>query len=289
MLGVLLIDKPAGLTSHDIVARLRRILGTKRIGHAGTLDPIATGLLVMAVGPATRFLQYLSLEPKVYEATFQFGAETDTYDCEGEAHSHREVPSDLAARIEEKLPSFIGEIAQLPPMFSAVKKAGQPLYKYAREGVEVERTERAVFIDKFELAATTGTTAKFTIVCSGGTYVRTLAHDLGQLIGCGAYVQELRRTQVGVFHIDDAMDWESASAEKVIPLAEAIYPMEKVALNEVQVEHVRQGRQIQIADRQAGKIALVDETGQIVGVGTATGNRVQPDCVLPVEANGAVV
>ena len=133
MLGILLINKPAGITSHDVVSRCRRKLQTKRVGHAGTLDPLATGLLVMAVGPATRFLQYLPLEPKEYVATIKFGESTNTYDSEGEVTESRPVPKNLEERLVDVFPDFTGEIDQLPPMFSAVKKDGKPLYAYARK------------------------------------------------------------------------------------------------------------------------------------------------------------
>ena len=162
MLGILVIDKPPGMTSHDVVDRVRRRLGTRRVGHAGSLDPMATGVLVVAVGPATRFLQYLPLEPKEYEATIAFGTETDTQDAEGSVLATAPVPSDLDRRVEELLPEFLGPIEQLPPMFSAVKRAGKPLYAYARKGEEVDRTPRTVYVDVFEPLGD----GRYRIVCS---------------------------------------------------------------------------------------------------------------------------
>src|SRR5476649_403009 len=182
MFGILLIDKPLGGTSHDVVNHIRRRFGTRRVGHAGTLDPLGTGLLVVAVGPATRFLQYLPLEPKVYIAEVAFGHSTPTYDAEGELSEARPVPENLAEAIDSKLPAFRGLIQQLPPMYSAIKVGGKPLYKFAREGKEQVRESRTVHIDTFEILSIEGDKATARISCSGGTYIRSLANDLGEAL-----------------------------------------------------------------------------------------------------------
>jgi len=290
VLGFLLIDKPQGITSHDVVARLRRRLNTRRIGHAGTLDPLATGLLVVAVGPATRFLQYLDLEPKEYRVVMKFGVESDSYDADGQIVAEKPVPGDLEARVAEALPQFQGEIDQLPPLYSAVKKDGRPLYDYARKGIEVERTTRRVFIEQFSVDSWNGDELEAVIVCSGGTYVRTLAHDLGQAVGCGAIVTSLTREGVGQFGIEDALELDEASPEKLIPLAEALHPMPLITLNVGHVDYIRNGRPVPLKHEVPTKmVGLMDLDGNVVGVGRVEGSTVHPECVLPVEAMSDVL
>lgn len=285
MIGVLLVNKPEGITSHDVVYRVRRALGTKRVGHAGTLDPIATGLLVLAVGPATRFLQYLPLEPKEYDCTVLFGQETNTYDAEGTVTATLPVPSDLGAKIQEARPGFLGKIEQLPPLYSAVKKAGKPLYAYARKGEEVERDSRSVFVESFDVLSVVGDRADLRLVCSGGTYVRTLAHDLGQVLGCGAHVVALQRTRVGEFDIDDTCETDEISPDKLIPLREALKPMPMVQLNEGQLGRIRNGQWVKVdAAPPVSHVALLDVNGDVVSVAKVQGNVLQPECVIPSEA-----
>ncbi len=287
MLGVLLINKAEGWTSHDVVAKLRGILRTKKIGHAGTLDPLATGLLVVAVGSATRFLQFMHLEPKIYETTFRFGVSTNTYDAEGEVTEERPVPADLEAKLVEILPDFVGEIKQLPPMYSAVKKAGKPLYAYARKGEEVERELRDVFIEEIEILEIKGSDVRFRMTCSGGTYVRTLAHDIGERLGCGSYVESLSRTQIGSFRLDAAKTIEEIGPADLIPLSVAVHPMPVASLNETQVEHVHHGRPIRLSSPIGATIALANPAGDIIGIGIQQGPMYQPECVIPVEAYGS--
>lgn len=290
MLGIVLIDKPVGITSHDVVSRLRRRFQTRRIGHAGTLDPLATGLLVVAVGPATRFLQYLPLEPKEYISTFKFGQTTNTYDAEGEITEERPVPSSLEAAIAHNITLFRGEIQQTPPLFSAVKVNGQPLYKYARKGEEVEVKSRTVFIEEMELLSINGEEAQFRIVCSGGTYVRSLAHDLGEAIGCGAYISQLARSQVGEFHIENAVTLDDVSESDLIPLNKALKPMPLEKLNPIQIEYVRNGRQIQFRHPMTAKtVGLTDQDGNVIGIGHVVGNMVQPECIIPAEVIHGVI
>lgn len=283
MLGILLIDKPKGITSHDVVNVLRRKFSTKRVGHAGTLDPLGTGLLVVAVGPATRFLQYLSLEPKEYVCTIRFGLETTTQDSEGEPVSERELPADLSASISSAIPRFLGLIEQIPPMYSAVKKDGRPLYEYARKGIEVERRSRKVHIDEIAIIGVTGGSANVRVVCSGGTYVRTLAHDLGGAIGCGAHLTALQRTGAGRFQLDDAVALDEVGADNVMPLPEALAPMPILQLGGDDVAAIRQGRAVAYQNSiYDGYVGLIDETGNIVGVARSSGATMQPECVLPV-------
>jgi len=281
VLGVLLIDKPKGGTSHDVVNTIRRRLGMKRVGHAGTLDPMATGLLVVAVGPATRFLQYLPLEPKGYEATIRFGQATTTYDTEGEASFEGEVSKDLLGAANAAVGEYLGLIQQQPPMFSAIKVKGQPLYKLARKGEEVERASRTVHIGKFDLTQVDENTLTAQIVCSGGTYVRSLAHDLGQSMGCGAHLVGLRRFQVGRFEIDEATPLEDIDGQHLVSLEEALRPMPMAILDSRRVVQVREGRQIRIEEYANDVVALQEPDGQVFGIARVTDHIAQPECVIP--------
>ncbi len=287
MLGVVLIDKPLGITSHDVIARLRRKFQTRRIGHAGTLDPLATGLLVVAVGPATRFLQYLPLEPKEYVGTIRFGVETTTQDAEGEVVAEKPVPSDLMSEISGVLAEFKGSIQQLPPLYSAVKKEGKPLYVYARRGEEVERERRTVFISEAELLAQTGNEVDVRVVCSGGTYMRTWAHDLGQRLGCGAHLSALRRTRVGKFAIEDAVTLEEVAPGDLRPLVEALPPVPLVEITHRQAEAIRHGQAIGFPRPPAGLVCgLVGPEGDVIGMARIQGQELQPECVIPVLGGG---
>lgn len=258
-------------------------MGTRRVGHSGTLDPIANGLLVVAVGPATRFLQFLPLEPKEYVATFEFGRATTTYDAEGETVSESAPPNDLRAAILEHRPEFLGLIKQVPPMHSAIKLNGKPLYTYARKGEEVEREPRRVHIGEFEILEIDGVTAKIRIECSGGTYVRSLGHDLGQSMGCGATMVALTRTRVGRFWLNGAVSLESASPTDLVPLREALQPVAMVMLNEKQVVAIRTGQTVLISDPppDGANVALLDPDGNVFSMARVQGNVVQPDCVIP--------
>ena len=265
------------------MARVRRKLGIRRTGHAGTLDPLASGLLVVAVGPATRFLQYLPLEPKVYEATFRFGETTTTYDAEGDIIAKSEVPADLVEAVKQNLPRLRGSIEQVPPIYSAIKKDGQPLYAYARRGEEVEIKSRNVFIQEFELIGGEETDLHFRITCSGGTYIRSLAHDLGEAVGCGAHINSLRRTKVGKFSVGEAASIEDCSANDLIPLAEALPPFRLVQVNSGQVDHIQHGRPVKLAlSVDEPLVGFLDESGNVVGVGRVKDEWAHPECVIPV-------
>jgi tRNA pseudouridine55 synthase len=203
--GVLLVDKPAGFTSHDVVACLRRKLAMKRIGHAGTLDPMATGLLIILVGKATRISQYLTNLDKEYEGTIELGKVTNSQDADGEVLETRPVPPLTEQEVRATLQTFLGDQYQTPPMFSAIKVDGVPLYKRARKGEEVEREPRFIRVASYELIRFAPPHLGFRLRCSKGTYVRTLAHDFGQKLGCGAHLCALRRTATDKFRIDDAL------------------------------------------------------------------------------------
>jgi len=290
VLGILLVKKPKGLTSHDVVNDIRRRFGTRRVGHAGTLDPLATGLLVVAVGPATRFLQYLPLEPKVYEADVRFGFSTNTYDAEGDLENERPVPEDLAGAIEAALPPFRGLIQQLPPMYSAIKVNGKALYKYARKGEEAPvREPRTVHISDFSPLSVGHCESRFLVVCSGGTYIRSLANDLGAAMGCGAYLAGLVRTQVGRFTLDQAVELSDARPSDLISLEEALPPMPLIQLDASQTENVREGRMIGMGEPPASTlVALREPSGAVFSVARVTGNLLQPECVIPAKVPDGV-
>jgi tRNA pseudouridine55 synthase len=226
--GVLLVDKPHGGTSHDVVARLRRKLGMKRIGHAGTLDPMATGLLIMLIGKATRVSQYLISLDKEYEGTIELGKITNSQDADGEVLETRPVPPLTEAEVRAAMQTFQGDQYQTPPMFSAIKIKGVPLYKKARKGEEVEREPRFIRVSGYELTRCALPHLDFRLRCSKGTYVRTLAHDLGQKLGCGAHLCALRRTAIDRFRIDAALPLEEIEGLPVSEIEKRLLPVYNV-------------------------------------------------------------
>ncbi len=220
MNGVLIIDKPQGKTSFDIVRQVRRLCKTRRVGHAGTLDPLATGVLPVAVGWATRLVEYMMAGDKTYQATLKLGAATDTQDSEGEILEEKAWQDIDRAALDKAIVSFVGEIEQLPPMYSALKKDGKPLYLLARQGVEVERQPRSLHIDSLVIDDFSPPFVTFTVRCSKGTYIRTLCHDLGQKLNSAAHMTSLRRLSCGHF---DASD--SHTLEELQELAEQGRPL----------------------------------------------------------------
>jgi tRNA pseudouridine55 synthase len=202
--GLLVIDKPGGMTSHDVVHRLRKITSERSIGHLGTLDPMATGVLPLLLGKFTRLAQYFSSTEKSYTGTIRFGFATDTYDCEGEAMGPRVEPALTLDQVRTASERFRGEIEQLPPPFSAKKVAGTPAYKLARAGKPVDLKAARIRISTFEIVGLKGVEATFTMRVSAGGYVRAVAHELGKDVGCGAHLSSLRRTQAGAFILADA-------------------------------------------------------------------------------------
>jgi tRNA pseudouridine55 synthase len=202
--GAILIDKPAGPTSHDVVDAIRRKFGIKKVGHCGTLDPNATGLLIIVLGRGTKLSEKLMSDDKVYEGTMKFGETTNSYDADGELVSSLPVPPLTIEELNRLASEFLGDQMQMPPMVSAVKKDGVPLYKLARKGIEVQREPRLIHIYKFQFSAYQEPVGHFRIACTKGTYVRAIAHELGQKLGCGAHLSTLRRLASGKFQIDNA-------------------------------------------------------------------------------------
>jgi tRNA pseudouridine55 synthase len=205
MTGVLIIDKPAGISSFDVVRAVRRSCRARRVGHAGTLDPFATGVLPIAIGQATRLIEYLMAGDKEYVATMRLGVTTDTQDLDGNVLEERPWEHVTCQRVAEAIKGFIGTIWQVPPMFSAIKQNGQPLYRLARRGIEVDRQAREVRIETIELLACDLPNVRLRVSCSKGTYIRTLCHDLGQVLECGAHLVQLRRTRCGHFAEADCL------------------------------------------------------------------------------------
>ena len=204
MTGIVIVDKPAGWTSQDVTARLRRVFGTRRIGHGGTLDPMATGVLPVFVGRATRGVEFFEHADKTYEAVLRLGTVTDTQDRTGAVLEKRPAAV-TEAEFRDILPKFTGKIAQVPPMYSAIKVDGKKLYELARAGKEVERKPREITIFSLELLEFSGETAKIRVHCSKGTYIRTLCHDIGAALGCGACMETLRRTAAGEYTLADSV------------------------------------------------------------------------------------
>ncbi len=223
--GVLLIDKPTDHTSHDVVARIRGILRMKRVGHAGTLDPMATGLLVVLLGKATKLSQFLMSVDKTYSGSIRLGQVTNTQDAEGEVLETRPVPAFTEEQVRAALRGMVGDQYQTPPMFSAIKINGQPLYKAARAGEEVEREPRFIRVKRFELTRwAPPDTLDFVVDCTKGTYVRTLAHDLGQKLGCGAHLSALRRLSSGPLQVERAVTLEALQKMSPAEVQAALVP-----------------------------------------------------------------
>lgn len=229
--GILLIDKPTGCTSHDVVNKLRRKLSIKRIGHAGTLDPLGTGLLIMLIGKATKASQYLMNLEKEYEATIKLGESTDSQDADGSILEAKPVPSIEEENLKELLKAFEGDQYQTPPMYSAKKVNGVPLYKLARKGKEIAREPRPIKILKLELKSLQLPFLKVYIHCSKGTYVRTLAHDIGQKIGCGAHLTELRRVASSHFRVCDAISLNHLENMELTEIKNRLIPLYRAVPN----------------------------------------------------------
>jgi len=306
MNGTLIVDKPAGITSHDVVAQVRRIIGERRVGHTGTLDPFATGVLVILVGKATRLLQFLSGAEKEYEAVIRFGYATDTGDATGQKMEvqpkSRSAQSLLEDEIEAALASLRGVINQVPPMYSAKKVAGQKLYELARRGEQIERQPVKVTITKFDAIEVNGqlirmrddSTAELDVrvACSAGTYVRTLAEDLGTELGVGAHLAALRRTRAGRFPIEDAITLERLAElreanevdDVMISMDETVGHLPFVELNDHDVGRVLNGIKIEVDSDHENQVymRLRNASGELIALGVydSANRMVHPRVVL---------
>ena len=228
--GAILVDKPAGPTSHDVVDAIRRKFQIKKVGHCGTLDPNATGLLIIVLGRGTKLSERLMGDDKVYEGTVKFGEATDSYDCDGEITGSLPVMPMTLDQLNAEAATFIGDIMQVPPMVSAIKKNGVPLYKLARQGIEVEREPRLIHVYNFRFTEYTEPFGKCRVACTKGTYIRSLAHDLGQKLGCGAHLTELRRSASGKFDVADALTLAAVLKLTSAELEKRVLPYLKLAV-----------------------------------------------------------
>jgi len=273
--GLLLVDKPSGMTSHDAVDVVRRSLGTRKVGHAGTLDPMATGLLVLGVGRATRLLRYLGELPKTYAATGRLGEETDTLDAEGEIV--RTAPVDVSlAEVERACASLVGESMQTPPAYSAVKVGGRRLYEAARKGEVLEAPARPIRVDAFEVTAFDGRDLEARVTCSGGTYVRVLVAEVGRTLGCGAHLVRLRRTTIGSFRVEDAHPPGAGTLE---PVERAVEHLPSVRLDPEEARAASHGRPLGPAG-VVGPYAVFDPDNALVGIYRDEGAMAVPQVIL---------
>jgi tRNA pseudouridine55 synthase len=275
--GILLIDKPRGITSHDAVDAVRRALGVRKVGHAGTLDPMATGLLVMGVGRATRLLRFLGDMDKEYEGTARLGEETDTLDADGEIV--RTAPVHVSeAEVAAAMAELTGEVEQQPPAYSAVRVGGRRLHREARAGRALAAEPRTVRVDAFELGGFDGRDIEFRVVCSGGTYVRSLAADLGARLGTGAHLVRLVRTRIGPFRAEDASPPDGPGP--LLPIERAVAHLPRMELSEDEAQAARHGRPLGPPDGP-GFHAAFDPDGRLVGVYRDCGTRACPEVVVP--------
>ena len=272
--GVLVVDKPIGLTSHDVVQHIRKGTGIRRAGHTGTLDPRASGVLVVLIGPAVRLSEYVSASDKRYQATIKFGSSTDTYDIEGRITNEASIDNLDEEVFHEIINQFVGEIQQTPPPYSAVKVKGRKAYEMARKGEEVDLEPRTIHVYSLDVLEWEPPEAVIDVYCSSGTYVRSLANDLGEALGTGAHLIGLRRTKSGQFTLRDAVPLrrlkEAFDAgnwyEFLIPAAEALSDWPMVELDADQVELVRHGHRVPAEDRIEHMVRGVSEQGDLVAL-----------------------
>jgi tRNA pseudouridine55 synthase len=274
--GLLLVDKPAGITSHDVVDVVRRALEMRKVGHAGTLDPMATGLLLVGVGRATRLLRFLGDLPKTYQGTLRLGIETTTLDAEGEVE--RTAPfTATESEVRDAMRELVGESLQRPPAYSAVRVGGRRLYEAAREGERLEAAPRPIRVDAFDLVSFEPPDATFRVTCSGGTYVRVLAADVGAALGCGAHLTALRRTAIGPFRVEDAVPPERPGLP--LPLDSALRHLPRLDLGADEASAASHGRPLGPAGI-AGPYGVFDPEGVLIGVYEDDGPRARPQVIL---------
>lgn len=289
--GLLNINKSAGMTSHDVVNRVRRILGQRRVGHAGTLDPTATGILLVCAGQATRLVEYLVPGIKTYQGSILLGKSTDTYDSEGETTSETGTEHVTREMVETAMGFFMGEIEQVPPAYSAVKRNGIPAYKLARKGEDITLPARKVRIDSFELLEWNRPRLNFRIVCHSGTYVRSIAHDLGAALETGGYLESLCRTTSGSWKLEGAHDLEEIEAaaredrlDSIIhPFSEVLADMPRITISAKEAEQLNCGRTLMLGIEGCPEtVCARTEAGRLVAILVPDGgNRWKPRKVFP--------
>jgi tRNA pseudouridine55 synthase len=274
--GILPVHKPPGITSHDAVNTVRRALGIRKVGHAGTLDPMASGLLLIGVGRATRLLRFLGDLEKEYEGTGRLGTETDTLDAFGRVV--RTAPVEVAEQeLAAAMAGLVGEIEQRPPAYSAVKVEGRKLYEAARRGERLEAPPRRVLVSRFDLLRFGGSDFEFRTVCSSGTYVRVLVADVGSRLGCGAHLARLVRTRIGPFRLDEAVAPHERAT--LLPVERAVAHLPRLELDPEETMAARHGRPLGPAGI-SGPYAVFDEDGLLVGIYRDEGARARPEVIL---------
>jgi tRNA pseudouridine55 synthase len=274
--GLLLIDKPQGVTSHDVVDVVRRGLAARKVGHAGTLDPMATGLLLIGVGRATRLLRFLGALPKTYEGSMRLGIETTTLDADGDVV--RETGVDVTdAKVGDAMRALVGESLQRPPAYSAVKVGGRKLYEAAREGERLEAEPRPIRVDAFDLVSYEAPDVTFRVTCSGGTYVRVLASDVGAALSCGAHLIALRRTAIGPYSVDDAVAPDRAG--EPLPLDAAVGHLPRLDIDADEAVAASHGRPLGPAGL-TGPYGVFGPDGHLIGVYEDDGPRARPQVIL---------
>lgn len=275
MFGLLNLDKPAGLTSRDVVNRVQRLLRPARVGHAGTLDPIATGVLIVCVGPATRLVPYLHRFSKTYVAQFLLGVTSETHDVEAELQPLPDARTVSAADVESALPQFRGRILQTPPAHSAVKVQGRPAYKLARRGELLELPPREIEIHRLELRDFTPRQMTLEVECSSGTYIRALGRDLGQMLGCGAVMSQLRRTAIGPFAVETALPVPQLSRDQIVAGLQsarlAVADLPSHPATDAEITTLRFGRRIPARQSwpSATEVMIVDERQRLIAIAEA--------------------
>ena len=292
--GLVVVDKEAGWTSHDVVAKSRGLLGTRKVGHSGTLDPDATGILLLGVGRVTRLLKFLTALPKTYTCDIVLGTETSTLDDSGEILATHDMSAVTFEQIESAARGLTGDILQIPPMVSAVKIDGRRLHELAREGIEVERKARPVTVHRFTVSATEDPlVVRAEVECSSGTYVRTLAADLGAALGGGAHLRDLRRTAIGSFRLDDARPLAEVSPECLLSPADALRDYPSITATEAERIDIGHGKVLPRDERfgGSGPWVMCNESGALLAVYAAHRNdTVKPDVVVaPVEGSPSSV
>lgn len=274
MNGVLIINKPAGITSHDVVARVRRLFSMRQVGHCGTLDPFATGLLLVTLGKATKISRFLEAENKTYRATLRLGQSTDSLDCDGTIVETLPIPLLTAASITKTMQSFLGEQEQIPPMYSAVKIGGKKLYELARKGETIEREARRIQVEDMTLLSYQEPFVEFRVVCSRGTYVRVLASDLASRLGTVGHLAQLHREAIGSWHDNQSLSLEDLSIDSpLLSIREALNFMTQIGLTGNSLRYAQYGRPLTL-DTQAPVVLLFDkETNQPIAIYEQRGNQ----------------
>jgi len=284
--GLVLIDKPLGMTSNAALQKIKKVLHVKKAGHTGSLDPLASGMLPICLGQATKFSEYLLSADKSYQVTAKLGVRTSSGDLEGEVVSNKPVPELTSEMIENCLNQFRGAISQVPSMYSALKHNGLPLYLYARQGIEIPREARAITIYELRVLSVTANQIELFVHCSKGTYIRSLVEDIGEFLGCGAHVTHLRRLSVGAFKLEQMLELAQVAAEKlpyqVLPIQAMLSHLPVVTVSPALVFYLRQGQSVEAFDaRHPGLVCLQQTDGVIIGVGEVSEDgRIMPRKIL---------